>query len=134
MLKKINLKRRTDERQNTQSKNMQQRSDSAHTYTQPIQFALLEHSSTSSAQGACNRRVAHGQRGGGMRELRVFGNLAGKCVCVCVFEKTNGHFSGDRWTHTQALWAIGNDPLSTRICPYPFFEATPPGAAPGPPV
>jgi len=24
--------------------------------------------------------------------------------------------------------------LCTRICPYPFFEATPPGAAPGPPV
>jgi len=23
-------------------------------------------------------------------------------------------------------------PLCTRICPYPFFEATPPGAAPGP--
>ena len=25
-------------------------------------------------------------------------------------------------------------PLCTRICPYSFFEATPPGAAPGPPV
>ena len=25
-------------------------------------------------------------------------------------------------------------PLCTRICPYPLFEATPPGAAPGPPV
>jgi len=24
-------------------------------------------------------------------------------------------------------------PLCTRIFPYPFFEATPPGAAPGPP-
>ena len=24
--------------------------------------------------------------------------------------------------------------LCTRICPYPFFEVTPPGAAPGPPV
>ena len=25
-------------------------------------------------------------------------------------------------------------PLCARICPYPFFEATAPGAAPGPPV
>jgi len=25
-------------------------------------------------------------------------------------------------------------PLGTRICPYPFFEATPPGTAPGLPV
>ena len=25
-------------------------------------------------------------------------------------------------------------PLRTRMCPYPFFEDTPPGAAPGPPV
>ena len=25
-------------------------------------------------------------------------------------------------------------PLCTRICPCPFFEVTPPGAAPGPPV
>jgi len=41
-------------------------------------------------------------------------------------------------THTrtdrQASWAIGNDPFCTRICPYPFFEAASPGAAPGPPV
>ena len=40
-LKKTNLKRRTDERQNTQ-RNTQQRSDSAHTHTQPTQLALLE--------------------------------------------------------------------------------------------
>jgi len=25
-------------------------------------------------------------------------------------------------------------PLCTRMCPYPFFEVTTPGAAPGPPV
>ena len=37
------LKRRTDERQNTQKENTQQRSDSAHTYTQPTQLKLLEH-------------------------------------------------------------------------------------------
>ena len=37
-------------------------------------------------------------------------------------------------THTQASWAIGNGPLCTRICPYPFFEVTSPGATPGPPV
>jgi len=38
------LKRRTDERKkNTQRKNTQQGSDSAHTYTQPTQLTLLEH-------------------------------------------------------------------------------------------
>jgi len=31
--------------------------------------------------------------------------------------------------HIQTTAAIGNDP-SVRICPFPFFEATPPGAAP----
>ena len=36
--------------------------------------------------------------------------------------------------HRQKSWAIGNSPLCTHMCPYPFFEATPPGAAPGPPV
>ena len=35
---------------------------------------------------------------------------------------------------TQTTAAIGNDPICTRICTYPFFEVTPPGAAPGPPV
>ena len=42
-LKKSHLKRRTDERQNTQRENTQQRSDSAHTYTQPTQLTFLEH-------------------------------------------------------------------------------------------
>ena len=32
-------------------------------------------------QRACIGRVAKGQRGGGMRVLGVFENLAGKCVC-----------------------------------------------------
>ena len=32
----------------------------------------------------------------------------------------------------RGLWEV--TPLCTRICPYPFFEAIPPGAAPGPPV
>jgi len=45
----------------------------------------------------------------------------------------------ERETHTQThthtdIVGYKNDPLCTRICPYPFFEATPPGAAPGPPV
>jgi len=41
----------------------------------------------------------------------------------------------DTQTQTQAsLWAVGNAPLCTHICPCPFFEATPPGAASGPPV
>ena len=40
----------------------------------------------------------------------------------------------DRQTHRKASWAIGNGPLCTRICPYTFFEVTPPGTAPGPPV
>ena len=46
-LKKTNLKRRTDERQNTQREKhataQRQRSDSAHTYTHPTQLTLLEH-------------------------------------------------------------------------------------------
>jgi len=52
------------------------------------------------------------------------------------FKKTNCHISGDRHTdtHRQALWAIGNDPPLYAHVPCPFFEATPPGAAPGPPV
>jgi len=33
-------------------------------------------------QRACIRRVAQGQRGGGMRVLGVFENWAGKCVCL----------------------------------------------------
>ena len=34
-------------------------------------------------------------------------------------------------THRQTSRAIGNGPLCTSICPYPFFEVTPPGAVPG---
>jgi len=37
-------------------------------------------------------------------------------------------------THTKASWAIETTALCTRICPYPFIEVKPPGAAPGPPV
>jgi len=37
-------------------------------------------------------------------------------------------------THTKTLRAIENTPLCTRIWPCSLFVATPPGAAPGPPV
>jgi len=37
-------------------------------------------------------------------------------------------------TDRQTSWALEMTPLCTRMCPYLFFEATPPGAAPGPPV
>jgi len=40
----------------------------------------------------------------------------------------------DTQTHRQKSWAIGNAPPLFAHIPYPFFEATPPGAAPGPPV
>ena len=42
LVEETDLKRRTDERQNTQRENTQQRSDSAHTCTQPTQLTLLE--------------------------------------------------------------------------------------------
>jgi len=73
------------------------------------------------------------------------GSVGAACVCLClvclkigrekrstaILVATHTH----RQTHRQKSWAIGNaPPLCTRICPYPFFEVTPPGAAPGPPV
>jgi len=45
------------------------------------------------------------------------------------------HTHTERERERERPWAIENDPpLCTCICPYPLFEATPPGAAPGPPV
>ena len=48
-------------------------------------------------------------------------------------QKSNGHVRRSTHTHTQRSWATENDsPLYAHtVCPYPFFEATPPGAAPG---
>jgi len=43
MVKETNLKRWTDERENTQRENTQQRNGSVHTHTQPTQLTLLEH-------------------------------------------------------------------------------------------
>jgi len=75
-----------------------------------------------------------------MRVLDVFENWAGKCVCV--FEKTNCHFSGpivtlvatDRPTHRQTgiMGYRKFHPLCSRICPYPFFEAHPRAPPPDP--
>ena len=69
--------------------------------------------------------MLHGKRGAFLRH-RLMGGFGGYFI--------------------QGVWALGsgsgrglpvelrNGPPRTRMCPHPFFEATPPGAAPGPPV
>ena len=62
--------------------------------------------------------------------------LGVECLCWACLKtgggKANPYFSGDR----QKPWAIGNGPspplYAQMNCAYPFFEATSPGAAPGP--
>ena len=41
------------------------------------------------------------------------------------------HMDTQREREREGSWALGNGPLCTRVCPYPFFEATLLGAAPG---
>ena len=43
-------------------------------------------------------------------------------------------FNLDTHARAQTAAAIGNGPPLYAHMPYPFFEITPPGAAPGPPV
>ena len=64
-----------------------------------------------------------------MRVLGVFENWAVKRPTAT----TVSNVATDRQTDKHR-GLLEMTPLCTRICPYPFFEATPLGAAPRPPV
>ena len=53
-------------------------------------------------------------------------------ILVATHTDTQTHRHTDKHTNNASYKEM--TPLCTRICPYPFFEVTPPGAAPGPPV